>query len=293
MSVKLANDDTVVEDTITEPEANPLSDIYAFLHQNGKHISYESAKATGDSDAKKWADAMQKATLEGHRLGALQAAAADFSMRSYHKFVDVGSSIPTESISQEVADTLDEQGIFANVHGDVMWDSAHEIEMPVSTEGERLPLIVTTNETSEATPTFEEALPILQDVFNHIEGVSFDMPDTETTNDEQESEQDEPHTRTKGGKNPITNPTWIEGVGPATVEKLTSNGYEIRATEEVFEYFESNDYADGSYDEQDLRDRFAEVKSEMAEAVKITVKSYLEQEMFEKAEGTIEAFESM
>lgn len=223
-------DGEVVENTIDTLAATPVSDLYEFvkIHKNVAYAGVKALDASGieDSEAEKWASSLNNVQIQGNDLGYVQAKATDFSLATYRKHCeDAFTAVPTSNPSENEIEALQEGNVLSFYEGNGDVSEPSDIPCPVSPDGKQLPVLVTSNDTSEATHTYEEAMDILNDVLSHIEGADVS----------QQIDESDPSPATGNSSrsdNPL-DPTSIEGLGEKTIERLESNGFTVSHTQDV------------------------------------------------------------
>lgn len=255
------SDGSVVEDTyMNESDESDISELYTWirvLKNRQANLRYEirdtlraKVEYSDDytlpesSDIVKYHNFLRNVSINGEAVGQIQATATNFkgddyfSNHSLGDAIDVAPANKTEHLvegkmSQEMNDR-DKQVLkhFAVPH------------VPLTPDKEEMPLYVASNERNEGLHTFDKAKAMWDDFLSHIEVETDVSEPEESTNDEQESDSDE-ETDTVS----VNDPTTVEGIGPATIEKLRDGGFDVTPTEERAEFaepfeFESDDEED-------------------------------------------------
>lgn len=285
----------IVEDSISGSQPNALPEIYQSLRDN-KNLAYAVNDAIGDSDSEKWASLLNNVEVFGHSLGKVQGVAVKTPLSTYNNKIndrcvplyEVSDSEKQEIKSEKIMDKIDSPNNW--------WEYADDVQVPTDQEGERLPVIVTTNEYSERFHTFEEAKKILAGVLSRIEGVEAEdfldesnetagSSDSKTTTDESDS---------------VNDPTNIGGIGPNTIEKIENGGFDVVPANDIHEKIEVEPFefekSDGTTAVPELltsevKERYDDVKDEMDEMDTEIVRERIISGDLHDAVDTIENYE--
>lgn len=237
------NNGSIVEDTFKNySEASPVTEAYLWKRALiDAAYSFKHKLDGSDSDLEQYIEFLKNIEVEGMALGAIQAKATDFTTSDYLEHTGMGTAMSlAPANATEVAifnngSLIDEM---SDGNAGLVTGSNNELQVPLTSDGEAMPLLVASNERAEGVHTFEEAKEMWGKFLEHLD-VSIDSQSSE---DEASDEQD--------GQPSVNDPTTVKGVGSATVETIEAAGFEIVPTMERAEAAEPFEFEDGGSDDE-------------------------------------------
>lgn len=233
--VKIHNGD-LAEDTCNDETAtNKVSPVYTFIRylrdeqgafryslrdQQRRKRDDESYTLPEDSDVVQYHNLLCSLEVEGHDVGAVQAAVTSFTNDEYFDFHNLGDAIETRPANETEQRLSDATGPLSDKNQAV---TSHfpEPMVPLTPDKEEMPLLVMSNERNEGTMDFEEAKEMLDRFLDHldVEVLEGDAPDVDT-NHEPRSEDTDSDGLLRGA----------DGVGSEVSEQIREYVVENRVT---------------------------------------------------------------
>jgi hypothetical protein len=239
--VKVRNG-SIVEDTYTNSsEASEATEVYLWSRiAKDMAYSFKNSLSGSDEDLNEYIEFLKNLNVNGQALGAIQAKATDFTTDDYLKASGLGTAISLTSASDTEISIIQKGSLVDDLsESNRNLVNENDLQVPITPDGEAMPLLVASNERVEGVHSLEDAKEAWEKFVSHL---SLEIDDSEPTVEESSDNETSDDGDSDQSDNPLNDPTWIEGVGSATVEKFESNGYEIVATEEVYKHFESDRY---------------------------------------------------
>lgn len=285
MTAIVNSDGTIAEDSIDTTEAHPLPELYSLCSRDLKNVSYAVADETEDPDAKKWAKLQDSLQIEGHDLGALQGSAVKIPLNQYmerHGY----SAVPTEQATGWERRLLEKGNVLQNMTGNTWWEDPGHIQVPVSKSGDKLPVVVLSNEASEKAPTFEEAKEILWDTLDRIP--EFSKADVESENDTTNEDEPSSEDTEEGGLL-----RGAPGVGESVSDDIREYIVENRVTVDYRDHIDAEEWHEAPtlVSDEEAEERLEAVYGEAPPGVYDVAKDEVEDGSNEKAMKLISDFE--
>lgn len=287
-----------------EPEAFP--EVYDMLNNN-KNVAYSIANETGDPDAEKWAHTLNNIQVSGYDLGKAQGVAVETPL-SHYKDKNGFTVVPHETPTELESEIIQSGNVLENMNGNTWWNHPNDVQCPISSDGEKLPAVVLTNDANPKVPTYEEAVETLLGVLKRIPQI--DIEDVSLPEENSSNDSSNPSNSSGSTNNSLFDPTTHKGIGEKTINKINEAGFEVRATEEAMNNAEvpsdanaSDNFYDGDSVEiqggmvetitpdltsQNVRDRFEAVKDDLDEMDTEIVKQRIIDGDLQDAVDTIE-----
>jgi len=280
----------IAENSISGDKPHALPEVYSLCGRDIKNVAYAVDGVTNDPDSKKWAGLLNSLSMGGHSIGAIQGAAVDSPLSTYNDRHGY-SAVPTEGVTGAEMGFLKTNDVLGNITSSkTWWSKPDHVRLPISSDGEKLPLVVTTNDFSEKYYTFEEAKEVLMGVLDRIPG--FELDDVDMGEDEQRDTNNQQEVAS------VNDPTAVPNIGSKTIERLSEAGFDVVPNEERAEKCEVKPFDFETPDEKmleltsaDVKDRYMDVKDEMDEMDNDIVRERIIQGELQDALNTIERHE--
>jgi len=253
------NNGTVVEDTFAdEREASPATE--AYLWQSIlKDVAYSVASSlkTEDEELSEYIDFLKTLEVEGNALGAVQAAATDFTTDEYLEESGLGTAISLADPNDTEVETMEYIGVDTlSERNQELVEKMGSFQVPTTPEEEPMPLVVASNERMEGVHSLEEAKEMWSDFLGHLD-IEADAtePVTSEEKDEETSDSDGEEGLLRGAK----------GVGKDVSDKIRNHIIEERVTVDWRNHIDAEEWqeADTIVTEEAANERLQAVAGEM------------------------------
>lgn len=233
------NNGSIVEDTYTsESEASEATEAYVWSRiVKDLAYSFDHKLDESDDELSAFIGFLKNLEVEGESLGAIQAGATDFTTDEYLESSGLGTAI-TLTEANETEQRLVNKGHLVDEMSDsnaALMNDLDGLMAPTTPDGEAMPLLVASNDRASGLHTLDEAKEMWSDFLGHLDvDTSASEPDvsdesTDENNDDSDDDSDQQS---------VNDPTRIDGVGAATVNKIESNGFEITPSLDASEHIE-------------------------------------------------------
>jgi hypothetical protein len=252
--VKFRNGSVVSNTYIDESSESDISEVYTWIRvlknqqANFRYALREERRDSDDyadnyelpedSDVVKYHEYLRDVTINGVAVGEIQREVTKFTGNDYFSNHNLGDAIATGTPNET------EQKIEGKVGSELSNRDKRVLKhfegatVPLTPDKEEMPLFVASNDMNEGLHTFEEAVEMWDQFLSHID---VDISDS-VSDESDDDESDEQETSDSSDQPSVNDPTTIEGVGPATVDKIESNGFEIVPTLDRSEHVDAEPF---------------------------------------------------
>lgn len=258
--VKIQNG-SIVEDTFkTASEASPATEIYLWQSVlKDMAYTFKDKLDGSDSDLNGYIDFLKDLEVEGNAPGAIQATATDFTTNDYLDTTGLGTAIslgPANATEVKIVSNGSLVDGLSDRNNELM-SNRDGLYVPLTPNGEEMPLLVASNDRVEGVHTLEKAKELWSDFLGHYEVETNIEPTTEESNDENdESDSDEQESGLLRGAN---------GVGAEVSEDIREYIVENRVTVDWRDHIdaESDDWRTTIVTKETAQKRLQAVAGEM------------------------------